>query len=89
MRHSLWLVFSAVVWAQGVKLPAELHAWQKVAVTARVAGVVDRVLVDRGSVVKEGDVLVELSAPEMKAQLAEVEVRALAVDGGGPGSRRS
>ena len=80
MRHSLWFVFSAVAWAQGVKLPAELQAWQKVAVTARVTGVVERVLVDRGSIVKEGDVLVELSAPEMKAQLAEVEVRALAVE---------
>lgn len=69
-----------VLWAQGVKLPAELQAWQKVAVTARVKGVVERVLVDRGSVVKEGDLLVELSAPEMKAQLAEVEVRAQAVE---------
>ena len=80
MRNSLWLVFGGVLWAQGVKLPAELQAWQKVAVTARVTGVVERVLVDRGSVVKEGDLLVELSAPEMKAQLAEVEVRALAVE---------
>lgn len=80
MRASLWVLFSGVLWAQGVKLPAELQAWQKVAVTARVTGVVERVLVDRGSVVKEGDVLVELSAPEMKAQLAEVEVRALAVE---------
>lgn len=80
MRNSLWLVFSGVMWAQGVKLPAELQAWQKVAVTARVTGVVERVLVDRGSVVKEGELLVELSAPEMKAQLVEVEVRAQAVE---------
>ena len=60
MRNSLWLVFGGVLWAQGVKLPAELQAWQKVAVTARVTGVVERVLVDRGSIVKEGDLLVEI-----------------------------
>jgi RND family efflux transporter MFP subunit len=38
-----------------------------------VAGYVERVLVDRGSVVKQGDLLVELSAPEMAAQIAEAE----------------
>lgn len=80
MRNSLWLLFGGVLWAQGVKLPAELQAWQKVAMTARVSGVVERVLVDRGSEVKAGELLVELSAPEMKAQLAEVEVRAQAVE---------
>jgi len=32
-----------------------------------------RVLVDRGSPVKQGQILVELSAPEMKAQIAEAE----------------
>ena len=37
-------------------------------------------LVDRGSAVKQGDLLVELSAPEMKAQLAEVEARAQAIE---------
>jgi multidrug efflux pump subunit AcrA (membrane-fusion protein) len=40
---------------------------------ARVPGYVERILVDRGSVVKQGDLLVELSAPEMKSQIAEAE----------------
>jgi hypothetical protein len=38
---------------------------------SKVAAYVNRVLVDRGSMVKRGDLLIELSAPEMTAQLAE------------------
>ncbi len=34
-------------------------------------GYVDHVLVDRGSIVKEGDLLADLTAPEMEAQVAE------------------
>src|SRR5262245_57432792 len=56
-----------------VTLPAEIHPFLNVALRARVSGYVDRVPVDRGSAVKEGDLLVELSAPEMKAQIAEAE----------------
>lgn len=63
-----------------LKLPAELQAYQSVDLVARVQGFVERVLVDRGSVVKKGDLLVELSAPEMKAQLSEYEAKALAVE---------
>ena len=40
----------------------------------------DRVLVDRGSVVKQGDLLVELSAPEMTAQIAEAESKVQAAE---------
>jgi RND family efflux transporter MFP subunit len=46
-----------------------------VSLHARVAGYVDKVLVDRGSVVKQGQLLVELSAPEMAARIAEAESR--------------
>jgi multidrug efflux pump subunit AcrA (membrane-fusion protein) len=56
-----------------VTLPGEIHPFLNVSLRARVSGYVDRVLVDRGSVVKEGELLVELSAPEMKAQIAEAE----------------
>src|SRR5271168_2990172 len=54
-----------------VDLPAELQPYLTVALHAKVAGYVERVLVDRGSVVKQGDLLAELSAPEMTAQIAE------------------
>src|SRR5260370_22985072 len=48
-------------------LPAEIQPYLAVALHAKVAGYVDRMLVDRGSMVKQGDLLVELSAPEMAA----------------------
>ena len=60
-----------------VRLPAELEPWEKVAMHARVSGFVESVEVDRGSVVKQGDLLARLSAPEMKAQRADAEARAL------------
>src|SRR5277367_4503975 len=56
-----------------VELPGELQPFQSVSIHAKVRGYVERVLVDRGSVVKQGQLLAELSAPEMKAQLAEAE----------------
>ena len=56
-----------------VKLPGELLPFQSVELHARVSGFVDNVSVDRGSVVKKGQKLVSLSAPEMSAQLAEAE----------------
>src|SRR5215467_9649241 len=56
-----------------VTLPGEIQPFLNVALRARVNGYVDRVLVDRGSVVKEGELLVELSAPEMTAQIAEAQ----------------
>jgi RND family efflux transporter MFP subunit len=56
-----------------VELPGEFSPFQIVSLHAKVPGYVDRVLVDRGSVVKQGDLLAELSAPEMKAQIAEAE----------------
>jgi RND family efflux transporter MFP subunit len=59
-----------------LRLPAELTAYERVDLTARVGGYVERVLVDRGAFVKRGQVLVELSAPEMAAQIAEAQARA-------------
>ncbi len=58
-----------------IELPGEIAPFESVSLHARVPGYVERVLVDRGSVVKQGDLLVELSAPEMAAQIAEAESR--------------
>ncbi len=54
-----------------LKLPGEFLPYESVALRSRVPAFVDQVLVDRGSRVKKGQPLVELSAPEMAAQLAE------------------
>ena len=56
-------------------LPGEIVPYQKVALHARANGYVERVLVDRGSVVRQGQLLVSLSAPELIAQTAEAESR--------------
>jgi RND family efflux transporter MFP subunit len=56
-----------------VSLPAELAPFLQADIEARVPGYIERVLVDRGSKVRRGQVLVELSAPEMKAQTAAAE----------------
>ena len=61
-------------------LPGELQPYLSVALHARVAGYVERVLVDRDSVVKQGDLLAELSAPEMAARIAEAEAKVQASD---------
>jgi membrane fusion protein (multidrug efflux system) len=55
-------------WAQKVELVPVVSK-----TVARTSGFVDRIAVDRGSVVKKGDLLAELSAPEMAAQIAEAE----------------
>lgn len=56
-----------------IELPGEIQPFMNVSLHSRVAGFVEKVLVDRGSVVKQGELLVELSAPEMSAQIAEAE----------------
>jgi membrane fusion protein, multidrug efflux system len=63
-----------------VELPGEFLPFLSVSLHAKVPGYVDRVLVDRGSVVKQGDLLVELSAPEIAAQIAEAQSKVQAAD---------
>src|ERR1700687_1282231 len=58
-----------------VKLPGEFLPYESVSLRARTAGYVEQVLVDRGSVVRKGQLLVKLSAPELAAQVAAAESR--------------
>lgn len=51
-----------------VPLTAELAPYLQTDIQARVPGYIEKVLVDRGSVVRRGQLLVQLSAPEMKSQ---------------------
>ncbi len=62
------------------RLPGEIQPYMRVDLNARVTGFVESVEVDRGSVVKRGQLLVRLRAPEMAAQIAEAEAKALAVE---------
>ena len=61
-------------------LPGEFLPFLSVSLHAKVPGYVERILVDRGSKVEAGQLLVELSAPEMAARIAESESRIQAAE---------
>jgi membrane fusion protein (multidrug efflux system) len=58
-----------------VPLQGELLPYQAVSLHARVTAFVEAVLVDRGSRVKRGQLLAQLSAPELGAQRAEAQAK--------------
>src|SRR5437870_13461294 len=62
-----------------VKLTGEFRPYLAVPIYAKLPGFVKRVAVDRGSTVKQGQVLVTLEAPEMLAQITEAQSKAQAV----------
>lgn len=61
-----------------IRLPGELLAYQDVAMYSKVPGFVEWIGVDRGSIVKSGQVLVRMSAPELQAQGSEAAAKARA-----------
>lgn len=63
-----------------VDLPGEFLPFLSVSLHAKVPGYVERILVDRGSRVEDGQLLAELSAPEMAAQIAEGESKIQAIE---------
>lgn len=69
-----------------IALPGEFEPYQAVDIHARVTGFVEAVHVDRGSVVKEGDLLATLSAPELTAQRLAAEAKAEAARAGSAGA---
>ncbi|HYZ86813.1 MAG TPA: efflux RND transporter periplasmic adaptor subunit [Bryobacteraceae bacterium] len=58
-----------------ILLPSEILPYQRVTLHARANGYVDRVLVDRGSSVTQGQLLATLTAPELAVSTAEAESR--------------
>src|SRR5262249_367845 len=61
-----------------VKLPGEFRPYLGVPIFSKVTGFVEKIEVDRGSMVKDGDLLPTLVAPEMQAQIAEAQSKAQA-----------
>jgi RND family efflux transporter MFP subunit len=55
------------------RLPGELQAYEVVAIYPKVTAFVDSISVDRGSVVKSGQLMARLVAPELAAQRAEAQ----------------
>ncbi|MBK0403364.1 efflux RND transporter periplasmic adaptor subunit [Adhaeribacter sp. BT258] len=64
-----------------IVIPGELHPLNKVAIFAKVKGFVREVKVDRGSVVKKGQVLAILDAPETGADFAQAQGMVRAAEG--------
>ena len=63
-------------------IPGELMAFRNVELHAKVKGFVEKMLVDRGSVVKKGQLLVKLSAPELEANVREAKSRLMSAKAG-------
>lgn len=60
-----------------INLPGELQPYEEVRVFPRVSGFVQWIGVDRGSLVKKGQLIAVLSAPEIVAQKAEADAKVL------------
>ena len=58
-----------------IEIPGEFIPYLSVPVHAKIAGFVEKIQVDRGSMVKEGQLLATMVAPELNAQRAEAEAK--------------
>lgn len=56
-----------------MSLPAQVTPYESVDIYPKVTGFIESILVDRGSRVKAGEVIVKLSAPELVAQRSQAE----------------
>ena len=63
-----------------VDLPGEFLPYLSVAIHAKVTGFVSRVEVDRGSLVRQDQLLATLEAPELRAQVLEAEAKIPAIE---------
>ena len=59
-----------------VTLPGNVMAYQEATLYAKVAGYLKTISVDKGDTVKEGDLLAEIEAPEMLADLVKEKAEA-------------
>ena len=60
-----------------IRLPGQLEPFNEVNLFPKVNGFVKQILVDRGSIVKKGQLMITLEAPEMQAQLQAATSRYL------------
>ena len=68
--------------SSSINLPGELKPFEMVQLYPKINGFVKEVLVDRGSVVKKGQVLVRLEAPEMEQQYLSAKSKYAQVNAG-------
>jgi membrane fusion protein, multidrug efflux system len=63
-----------------VALPAQVLAYETVDIFPKVTGFIESIAVDRGSRVRRGQVIAQLSAPELVAQRSQAEARLQAAE---------
>jgi membrane fusion protein, multidrug efflux system len=81
--HAQKLQFARVVSKRverTAELPGEFYPFLTVQLHAKVSGYVEKVQVDRGSFVKQGELLVELTAPELMARISQAEAQSTAAE---------
>lgn len=61
--------------SKDLKIPSELMPFREVAIYPKVQGFVKVISVDRGSKVRQGQLIVQLQAPEIDAQCGEAQAR--------------
>ncbi|MCE7061646.1 efflux RND transporter periplasmic adaptor subunit [Dyadobacter sp. CY343] len=66
--------------AKQIALPGELKAWNKVSIYPKVKGFVKTVNADRGTMVKKGQILAVLEAPEILAELSQAKAQVIAAE---------
>src|SRR5882724_2517871 len=68
--------------ARKISLPADIAAYQQATLYAKVAGYLKSISVDKGDVVKQGDLLAEIEVPELLADRAKfaAEVQVAEID---------
>ncbi|MCE6992224.1 efflux RND transporter periplasmic adaptor subunit [Dyadobacter sp. CY323] len=64
--------------AKQIALPGELKPWNKVSIHPKVKGFVKTVNVDRGTMVRKGQVLAVLEAPEVMSELSQAKAQVIA-----------
>lgn len=62
--------------ARDLRIPAELMPFREIVIYSKGQGFVHKITVDRGSSVQKGELLVQVVAPELEAQLAEARAKA-------------
>ncbi|WP_353723204.1 efflux RND transporter periplasmic adaptor subunit [Dyadobacter sp. 676] len=66
--------------AKQIALPGELKPWNKVSIHPKVKGFVKTVNVDRGTIVRKGQVLAVLEAPEIISELSQAKAQLIAAE---------
>ncbi|PRY85954.1 RND family efflux transporter MFP subunit [Mongoliibacter ruber] len=64
-----------------ISLPGELKAFESVDIFPKITGYVQSIKVDRGSKVKKGEVIVQIEAPEIMAELSAAKAKVLQAEG--------